>query len=91
MRLAVCIAALILVWLQFTLWFGQSGHFAQARLESQLKSREAKVEALAERNVKLTAQVLALKSDKRFFESQARESLGMIRAGETLYLVPDDR
>ena len=73
--------------LQYTLWFGQSGHFAQERLRKQLAAQRERVSVIEERNRLLTAEVLALKQDHSSLEGLARRDLGMIRKGEVFYLV----
>ena len=83
-------AVLVLIWLQYNLWFGQSGHFAQVRLQSQLNISAERVSVLKARNALLTAEVIAMKSDPRNLESRARSELGMIKKGEVFYLIGND-
>ena len=90
MKRLVIIAAIILLWLQYTLWFGQSGHFEQTRLSQQLAEREDRVQTVKEQNQLLMAEVLALDSDVNALEAHARQDLGMIKKGEVFYLVPRD-
>ena len=90
MKAVLAIAVGILVLLQYTLWFGQSGYFAQARLTGQLTEQQERVTLLRERNEVLTAEVLALKDDDTAVEARARRDLGMIREGEIFYLVPSE-
>lgn len=87
-RLLIGLTVIVLLALQYMLWFGQSGHFAQTRLQQQLHEHQQRVIAIEERNQMLTAEVVALKTDRRALESRAREDLGMIREGEVFYLVP---
>lgn len=86
-KLIIC-AGLVLLWLQYSLWFGSSGHFAQERLRGQLESQQARVQTLTERNERLTAEVLALQADEANLEARARLDLGMVKKGEVFYLVP---
>ncbi len=83
----VCIA--ILCWLQYGLWFGQSGYFAQQRLHSQLDQQLQKADVLRQRNKILMAEVMALKEDNSVLEARARRDLGMVKAGEIFYLIPE--
>lgn len=78
----------ILIALQYMLWFGQSGHFTQERLQGQLEKQERQVEVIRERNQILAAEVVALKSDQGTLEARAREDLGMVKKGEVFYLIP---
>jgi len=89
MKVLSGIAVVLFVWLQFSLWFGQSGHFARERLHDQLQSQQAKVGKLRHKNKILTAQVIALKADPSGLEARARHDLGMVKQGEVFYLIPD--
>ena len=81
-------AALVILWLNLSLWFGDSGHFARERLQGQLDEQRQRVAEIQSRNVLLTAEVLALKDDERNLEARARRDLGMIKKGEVFYLLP---
>ena len=77
------VSFLILGYLTF---FGEKGIFHLHRLEKELvRIREAnrKVE---EENQKLRDEVRRLQQDKRYIEEIARKELGMVKAGEILYL-----
>jgi cell division protein FtsB len=89
MKKLVAISLLILFWLQYGLWFGQSGHFAQQRMSAQLLQSEQRVAVLRQRNSILTGEVVALKSDRSVFEARARRDLGMVKHGEVFYLIPN--
>ncbi len=91
MKVLVALAVLVLVWLQYSLWFGQSGHFAQERLSSQVQAQAQRVAVLRQRNRMLTAEVVALKEDHSVLEARARRDLGMVKTGEVFYLIPDRR
>ena len=88
MKWLLGIAAVVLLWLQYGLWFGQSGHFAQQRMLTQLHQQEQRVAVLEQRNRILTAEVVALKQDRSVLEARARRDLGMVKRGEVFYLVP---
>ena len=89
MKWLAIVAALVLLWLQYGLWFGQSGHFAQERMRAQLHQQQQRVAVLEQRNRILTAEVLALKQDRSALEARARRDLGMVKRGEVFYLVPE--
>lgn len=89
MKILLGTLVLILIALQYVLWFGQSGHFTQERLSGQLEKQERQVEVVRERNQILAAEVIALRTDESTLEARAREDLGMVKKGEVFYLVPD--
>ena len=43
-----------------------------------------------QRNQQMTQRVEAMRTDSRLLEAMAREELGMIRSGETLFLFPPE-
>ena len=88
MKRLVAVAAVVLLWLQYAVWFGQSGHFAQERMRTQLHHQEQRVDVLRQRNRILTAEVVALKQDHSVLEARARRDLGMVKEGEVFYLIP---
>ncbi len=85
----VIACTLILLWLQYALWFGPSGHFTEVRLEKQLDLQTQRVNVIKSRNAILLAEVVALKNDVTLLEGRARRELGMIKRGEVFYLVPE--
>lgn len=94
MKTLVAVAALICAWLQYSLWFGQSGHFAQARLTAQVEAQRERVALLTQRNRILTGEVMALKrtdSALALVEARARRDLGMVKQGEVFYLIDEQR
>jgi cell division protein FtsB len=88
-KYAIGILLIVLAALQQQIWFGQSGYFEQNALAARQAEQQERTDALAMRNAKMTAEVLALKSSTAAFESRARSELGMVREGEVFYLVPE--
>lgn len=77
----------LLIYLQSRLWFGE-GSYAEAKaLRDQLASQLATNATLEQRNQRLRTEVQALKHGLDSVEARARRDLGMIRQGETFYLV----
>lgn len=90
MRVVMGFLVLLLLTLQYKAWFGDSGHLQAAALHDKVDSQRTRAELLAQRNQLLTGEVLALKSGYAAVESRARSDLGMVRQGETFYLVTAD-
>jgi cell division protein FtsB len=59
----------------------------QHRLELQLQEQTAVNSKLQRRNEAIEREVLELQNGTKGIESRAREKLGLIRKGETFYLV----
>ncbi|WP_111656146.1 FtsB family cell division protein [Isoalcanivorax indicus] len=75
--------------LQARLWFGEGSLRHAASLRKQVQAMEQDNAKLADRNRLMAADVADLKSGLDKIEEIARRDLGMIRDGETFYLVLD--
>ena len=91
MRIVAAVLAVLAIALQYKAWFSDVGYFAAQRLAAEVESQRQRGDVIARRNELLTAEVLALKEGVEAVESRARTDLGMIKQGETFYLVPDAR
>ena len=74
--------------LQVRLWFSDVGILARRDLEARLGLEEARVRELEARNEALAREVVAMQSGLAVVESKARSELGMVKEGETFFLVP---
>ncbi|MDE2234651.1 MAG: cell division protein FtsB [Gammaproteobacteria bacterium] len=81
------VLALLLVILQYELWFGEGDLSDAWRLQRQVSEQKAENIELMKRNQALTAQVQDLKQGQAAVEEQARTDLGMIKKGETFYQI----
>lgn len=78
---------LLLAGLQYRLWIGD-GSLAQVNLlQQQIADQKGENERLLERNRILEAEVMELKRGMETVEERARQELGMLKEGETLYLL----
>ena len=77
----------IFVYLQYRLWIGDGSMAALVRLENEIETQSAENSRLQERNRLLVAEVIALKNDVDAIEERARTDLGMIKKGETFFMV----
>jgi len=91
MRKKVLFIALIVSFgvLQYRLWIGDASVVKLVRLAKTIKTEETSVGKLNTRNQKLDLEVQALKGSAEALEEQARTELGMIKQGETFYLVAE--
>lgn len=81
------ILAVLLGGLQYRLW-SDGGSFAQInQLKAQIAAQHSESERLLERNRVLDAEVVELKKGMETIEERARHELGMVKDGETLYLL----
>jgi cell division protein FtsB len=82
---------LAVVGLQYKIWFGDVGYFGNQRLQTEIVGQQQRTQILRHRNRLLTAEVLALQHGYEAVESRARANLGMIKQGETFYLVSSEQ
>lgn len=77
--------------LQYRLWWGDGGIKHTDELKKQIATQEAENKKLLEKNRQLEAEVIELKKGTDTIEEKARHDLGMVKDGETLYIVPNEK
>lgn len=87
MRLLIVILVVLLIGLQYQLWFGRNSLPAAWRLAQQVEAQKQENNQLRERNAALEAEVDDLKQGLSAIEERARTELGMVKQGETFYQV----
>lgn len=81
---ALVIAAIVVA---FAL-FGAAGLRHYRRLSAEAKTLAEQNHALTEENRRLAEEIERLKHDRAYLEKVARDQLGHVRPGDTVYLVP---
>ena len=89
MRIVAATLAVLAIALQYKAWFSDVGYVAAQTLEAEVEAQRNRVGLMARRNEILTSEVLALRQGEAAVEARARTDLGMVKQGETFYLVPD--
>jgi len=87
MRVLVAILAVLLLLVQYSLWFGKGGVRDVAGLERQIAAQKAENAKLEARNGALMAEVMDLKQGLDAVDEIARSEMGMIREGEIFFQV----
>lgn len=87
MKLLLVLLLTVFVALQYRLWIAEGSWADVVRLERSIESQRTANEQLRARNGRLAIEVEALKEGLDSVEERAREDLGMIREGETFYMV----
>lgn len=89
-RLLLLVLIIVAVQLQVRLWIGE-GSFAQVSgLNEKVETNQARIEIKQQRNKVLLAETRELKQGLESIEEMARTELGMIKSGETFFLILDD-
>lgn len=86
-RLAILTLSLMLAALQYRLWIADGGVFDASRQNQALSAQDAENTRLRQRNATLDAEVADLRAGGAAIETHARNTLGMIRRGESFFLV----
>jgi len=90
MKILITILILVLIGLQYKLWFGDGSLSEVVQLTRELELQKQRLQELESRNRILEAQVLDLQNGLDAFEEKARNDLGMIKQGETfIQLIPE--
>ncbi len=87
MKWLIPILLILFVGLQYRLWVGDGSLANVARLKREIKQQQVENDRLQERNRVLMLEVDALKSGLGSVEERAREDMGMIKEGETFFMV----
>ena len=87
MKKLLILLVILLVFLQYSLWFGDCSLQEVWRLHKDVEQQRQENAVLRERNEALEAEVLDLQQGLEAIEEHAREDLGMIKKGETFYQV----
>lgn len=87
MRILIAVLVLLVLGLQYRLWFGDGGMREVSRLRDEVTAQKLENEKLVERNRTLSAEVQDLKKGKTAIEERARTDLGMVGSNESFYQV----
>ena len=85
MKVLIALLVILLLGLQFRLWFGDGSLQEVSRLRDQARETQTELIRLRGRNQALEAEVADLKSGLDAIEERARAELGMIDPDETFY------
>jgi cell division protein FtsB len=88
-KIIFCLLIILLLSLQYRLWIDKQGMRMFKELKRLVKTESTTNQGLIERNNRLDVQVRALKKEPDALEEHARMELGMIKKGETFYVVLD--
>lgn len=90
MKTVLALLLLVLVLLQVRLWAGPGSLADIARLENAITEQNEENAGLEARNSVLMEEVSDLRNGLDSIEERARNELGLIRQGETFYLIVED-
>lgn len=85
MRLLALVLTVLLVVIQWPLWFGKGGWMRVWDLDRQLVAQRALNGVYNARNAELAAEVASLREGREAIEERARHQLNMVRDGEVFF------
>lgn len=91
MKLLLVTLAIITTALQYRLWVGDGSIAHVVRLNKQIVMQSSENERLKARNQLLAAEVHSLKHGTDGIEARARQQMGMIKEGETFFMIVDEK
>lgn len=86
-RWPVFVLVILLLLLQFRLWFGKNNLFEYADRQQEIQQQEMQNANLIQRNALLKADIEDLTLGLDAIEERARNELGLIKQGETFYRI----
>lgn len=91
MKWLIAVLVTLLIGLQYRLWISEGSLSHRAALQEQIEKQQAENTRLRERNAVLAIEVDELKSGLSAIEERAREQMGMIKEGETFFMIIDSQ
>ena len=88
MRWSTLVLALLILLLQYPLWFGKGGWYRVWDMDRQVAAQRDVNQKLEQRNAALDAEVRDLKSGYDAIEERARYELGLVKDGEVFVQTP---
>ena len=85
MRILAVVIGVLLLAIQYPLWFGKGGWLRVNELERQLAAQRATNAVLAARNADAAAEAASLREGNEAIAERARLQLNMVRDGEVLF------
>ena len=86
-RALTLVFAVLLLLLQYPLWFGKGGWLRAWELDRQVSAQQKINDGLKRRNAGLEAEVKDLKNGLEAIEERARFELGMVKENEVFFQV----
>lgn len=87
MKIWCVVLSVLFLLLQIRLWAGEGSMAEVHRIKQQIATQQEENRVLSVRNELLRAEVIDLKTNLYAVEERARTELGMIREGETFFLL----
>lgn len=87
MKTLALVLIILIVAIQYEIWFGTNGVLMMERLEKNVKEQKAENTLLENQNIELRKEINALRNSPELLEEVAREQLGLVKPNETFYRI----
>lgn len=91
MKWLLALLIVITLFLQYRLWVGEGSLAHVSNLNAEIQKQQEQNAVLVERNRVLAEEVKALKHGLDAIEERARTQMGMVKDGETFYMIVDKK
>lgn len=91
MRWSTLVLTILILVLQYPLWFGKGGWYRVWDMDRQVAAQRDVNQKLEQRNAALDAEVRDLKAGYDALEERARYELGLVKDGEVFVQVPQQK
>lgn len=87
----IVVLVLMVAWLQVRIWVGKGSLAEVSKLRARVQREQVANQVRAQRNQVLRAEVVDLKNGLAAIEEKARSELGLVKQGETFFMLVDSR
>ena len=87
----IAVLVVTIAWLQVRVWIGHGSLAEVNMLDERVQHEQVDNEVRQQRNSVLRAEVMDLKNGVAAIEEKARSELGLVKQGETFFLLVDHR
>lgn len=91
MRWLLIVGIIVLLLLQYSLWFSPNGILSSYRLKHKMHDLKQQNSAITKKNNQLKQDIEQLKHDPAAVAKKARDNFGMIQKNETYYDIVGDK
>ena len=85
MRIFLIVGIILLLLLQYNLWFSHNGLISAHHLKTHIEAQKADNKKVEQQNSQLSSDIKALKQNSSVIATKARNNFGMIHKGDTYY------
>ncbi len=90
-RLLLLLTILSVFYALYVLFFGKTNIFKYIEKEQVKRNLQEEISQIKKENQKIREEISFLKKDRFFIEKKAREDLGLVKEGDEIYIIVQDK